>query len=252
MPHRHLTVPSLVALVFAALAASTLHAGETGLVSTMELMAAVSSHDGISVVPADGIPSNRYTGDYSPSQVLEIIRPDQGPISVGRLATSCTCLSASIPKRDFAQGERALIEVRNIKATPPAGATYAVFVQLTSPVKTALEYDMFVKSQSQPIQETQTPKAPQAVPAPAAAPQPQAAAPATVTSQPVRVPHEQVVVIEGEPVVVSRTITVIEHPPIQPPPFTYDDIARYAPKPRAVETPKPAEEPDPEAVVKNQ
>ena len=121
------------------------HAGEQGLVSTMSLMNAVEQSNGITIVPAADVPAKVYTEDYGPSQVLEIIRPDMGPVSIGRLNSSCTCVQASLPKRDYAQGERILLEVRNVKATPPAGATYAVFVQLTGPVKEVLQYDIFVK-----------------------------------------------------------------------------------------------------------
>ena len=147
-------------LILIALAAGA-RAGDEGLVSTMSLVAAVPEIDGISIVPATDAPVKVYTEDYGPSQVLEIIRPNQAPVSIGRLNSSCTCVQASLPKKDYAQGERVLIEVRNVKSTPPDGAKYAVFVQLTQPVKQVLQYDIFVKSTKKPekkaIQGTMSP-----------------------------------------------------------------------------------------------
>lgn len=158
-------------------------AAETEIVSTMELMHAYAAVDGIRVVPAEGIPAKIYTEDYSPSQVLEIIRPDQGPISVGRLATSCACLRASLPKQTFAQGERAFIEVRNAKPTQPNGATYAIFVQLTSPHKLALQYDYFAKSTRKPGDPVPAEAQPASEPAPAPVEvSPQADAPVAVNA----------------------------------------------------------------------
>ena len=146
--------------IAACLSAAPLQGGESGLVSTTELMPAVASIDGIRIVPATDMPGKRYTEDHAPSQVVEIIRPEQGPISVGRLATSCTCLSAIMTKRDFAQGERVFIEIRNVKPTVAGGATYALFAQLNSPYRAALQYEIFVKSESAPS----TAPAPEATP----------------------------------------------------------------------------------------
>lgn len=152
MPFTAKMVISFLAIfaAFHVLSPASARASEAELVSTMELMHAYAAVDGIQVVPATDVPLKVYTEDYSPSQVLEIIRPNQEPITVGRLATSCACLRASLPKQSFAQGERALIEVRNIKATPANGATFAIFVQLVSPQKLALQYDIFAKSTRKP------------------------------------------------------------------------------------------------------
>ncbi len=101
---------------------------------------------GIFLAPARDVPNKVYTGDLAPSQVLEIIRPDSFPVVVSRLSTSCTCITAGTEKKSFAAGERALVEVRNVKATPSAGATYMVFVELASPTREMLTYDLFVRS----------------------------------------------------------------------------------------------------------
>ena len=124
--------------------------GGEGLVSTLELMNAVAAIDGIRVVPATDVPSKVYTEDYGPSQVLEIIRPDMGPISVSRLGTTCSCIQAFMGKKVFAQGERALVEIRNVKPSQAGGAEYGVFVVLTSPYRAALQAEVFVKSDRKP------------------------------------------------------------------------------------------------------
>lgn len=144
MPTR--IIPS--ALVFCAVlvAAALSAAGEPALVSSMGLTGAVTSVGGVSIAPAKDVALPIYTEDLAPPQVVEIIRPDMGPLSVGRLLSSCTCVQASMEKKDFAAGERAFLTIRNVKKTPAEGATYAVFVQLTAPYRETLQYDVFVKS----------------------------------------------------------------------------------------------------------
>lgn len=142
MPLRH-SLLCLCAAALTLLAACPARGGE-GLVSSTDMVFdAVSSQGGIRIVAAD-VPTTRYTEDYASSQVLEIIRPDDGPISVGRLIASCSCLSASMERREFAQGERALIEVRVVKKPPVEDAAYAIIVQLTEPERAAPQYDFRV------------------------------------------------------------------------------------------------------------
>lgn len=196
-------------------------AGEQGLVSTMSLMNAVEQSNGITIVPAADVPAKVYTEDHGPSQVLEIIRPDMGPVSIGRLNTSCTCIQASLPKKDYAQGERILLELRNVKATPPAGATYAIFVQLTSPVKEVLQHEIFVKSTQKPGQK---PAAAASNPPPAAVPSaaPAAGAPGN--------PYTPTTTLKGAN---ERGVLVVPTPvqayPSRPgrPPIKYEDITPY-------------------------
>lgn len=180
-------------------------AEDAGLVSTMELMSAVSSVQGISIVPVSDIPSKSYTEDYSSSQVFEIIRPDMGPITVGRLGSSCTCVRVSMDKRSFAAGERAILEVRNVKATPAAGAKYAIFVQLTSPVKQALQYDLFVKSDRKP-----------------GAAAPQAGQPAVRSASPVAQPVRVAPMPTGQAAPIRQGGSAVV-----PPQFRYEDITPY-------------------------
>ena len=138
-----------VLFVLPTIACSRSHGGE-GLVSTLELMNAVAAIDGIRVVPATDVPGKVYTEDYGPSQVLEIIRPDMGPISVSRLGATCSCIQAFMAKKVFAQGERAFVEIRNVKPSQTGGAEYGVFVVLTSPYRAALQAEVFVKSDRKP------------------------------------------------------------------------------------------------------
>ncbi|MCC8190480.1 MAG: hypothetical protein LIP77_07585, partial [Planctomycetes bacterium] len=177
---------------------------EDGLVSTMNLMAAVGEIDGIRLVPAADIVPPVYTEDYGPSQVLEIIRPNGQPVTIGRLHSSCTCVSVRAAKRTFGPGERALLEVRNVKATPAAGATYAVFVQLTSPVREALQYDVFVKSTG--------------APAPAAA-----GGPPRPTAKPAA-PGVPEAVLPAAPPPSPGTRSVTGMTVNGPAPFTYEDV----------------------------
>lgn len=88
----------------------------------------------------------RYNGDLAVSQVFEIIRPNNEAINLGRLYTSCSCVNLVSPKRSFAQGEKAFVELRNVRATPLNGNTYTFYVQITSPISETLRYDTFVKS----------------------------------------------------------------------------------------------------------
>lgn len=120
---------------------------EPELVSDFEMIfSAIAAVDGIRLVKAEDVSGNVYTEDCGPSQVLEIIRPNQGPIHIGRLTTSCACLQATMAKREYGQGERAFIEVRNVKPTVPDGATYLVFAQLAAPYKETLQFELFAKS----------------------------------------------------------------------------------------------------------
>ncbi len=136
--------------VFAALCSGPSRAGEEGLSSTLELMEAYGAANGIRVVQPADVQGRSYTEDYSASQVLEIVRPDGGPVSVSRLATTCSCVQAVMTKKTFAQGERAFIEIRNVKPSLPDGAVYGVFVVLESPFRIPLQAEVFVKSDRVP------------------------------------------------------------------------------------------------------
>lgn len=85
-------------------------------------------------------------GDLAPVQLFEIVRPNSQAINIGRLFTSCVCVTLEADKTYFASGEPAILRLRNTKATPQNGQLYAVYVQLNSPIRTVLRFDTFVQS----------------------------------------------------------------------------------------------------------
>ena len=119
---------------------------DMGVVSTMRNVNAVMEARGFFLAPANDMSGKIFDGDLAPSQAFEIMRPGMSRVSIGRLYTSCSCVQLHSPKRNFAQGERAVLELRNVRATPPAGQIYAVYVQITSPIRTTLRFDTFVQS----------------------------------------------------------------------------------------------------------
>lgn len=135
------------ALVLIFFTGATVLAGAPRLTSSSGIAPAVTSHDGFSIAPAKGAIPRVYTEDSAPVQVFEIIRPDLRPFSVGRVLSSCACLSVSLDKADFGPGEQAFVEVRNVKPTQPDGATYAFFIEIDQPFRQILQYDVFVKSE---------------------------------------------------------------------------------------------------------
>lgn len=99
------------------------------------------------IVPtADATPAQYLVGDEAPPMTFELVRPLGERITIGRLFTSCSCVQLSAPKRTFEPGERAVLTLRNIRPTPPQGHTYVFTVQLTSPVRTSVDYRVFVQS----------------------------------------------------------------------------------------------------------
>ncbi|MCC8166438.1 MAG: hypothetical protein LIQ31_09865 [Planctomycetes bacterium] len=126
-----------------ALPAAGAESNAPGLVSRHDMVFdAVMSEAGIQVVPAPDVPIPLYTDDHGPSQVLEIVRPGNGPVVVDRLLISCSCLLAEMEKSEFAANERAFIVVRKIKPSPQPGATFALFVGIKEPVRTVLQYNV--------------------------------------------------------------------------------------------------------------
>lgn len=233
------TIMSLILSACVSLAGSA--AAQDGLVSTMELMEGIAAIDGIRIVKPADRSGTVYTEDYSASQVLEIIRPNMVPVTIGRLSTSCTCITASMEKKTFAQGERAFIEVRNVKPSKPGGATYAVWAQMTSPYRAALQFEMRVLSDRTPGDPV-----PETAPAPAAvtAPEEKQAAPATpaevipaTDSTPeiiVPVADETTKVLPSASVSIPRSATIVVDSSSSSSSgsgvFRYENIAPYKPK----------------------
>ena len=119
----------------------------------MELMASDTDTGGLALVPALDISPAHYSGDWSVPQVLELVRlrPGMEELTVRRLATSCACIRASLEKKTFVQGERILVEVRNVKKSPSGGASFAVFLEVEKPERKIVEGRIFVKSEPAPL-----------------------------------------------------------------------------------------------------
>ncbi len=131
-------------LPFAALALlCTVSTAQAAMVSTMANPGAVMDAYGFSIVPVQEL---RISGDEGVARVYEIVRPNGQPFSIGRLNTSCTCVQLEAQQTSFAQGERAFVTLRNVRATPPQGQMYAFYVQITSPMRATLRGDVFVQS----------------------------------------------------------------------------------------------------------
>ncbi len=133
-------------LAMALSAANCVMAGQ--VVSSPRNVNAVTQARGFYLTPAQNAPAGYSpTGvDLAPVQSFEIVRPRGERVKIGRLYTSCTCVQLETSKRDFAQGERALFHLHNVIATPPGGQNYAIYVQITSPIRTTLRYDTYVQS----------------------------------------------------------------------------------------------------------
>ncbi len=127
-------------LLISLLAAPVACAGQ-GLVSTKKNVSAYMDFNGYHITPVGKM---TVPGDLSDAQIFEINRPGMGPITLGRLFTSCTCIQASTEKRKYARGETATITLRNVR--PTTGQTYPFYVQVTSPIRATLRYDTWVIS----------------------------------------------------------------------------------------------------------
>lgn len=185
----------LATFSFALIAVSS-PAAQPELVSSPEMMIANSSVGGFTIVPVGDVAPTIYSEDPTLPQVFEIVRPNMQAFSIGRLGTSCTCIRASMAKRSYAQGERAILEVRNVKPAPVDNSMYAVFVQLTSPHREALQADVYISSSSRPVVRQSAPVS------------------APVRSAPSPTP--------------SRTVQSGRSAP-QPPSYSYDDLKPHMP-----------------------
>lgn len=126
-----------------ALAASTALAGQVASSMTRGVQSYMQ-FGGYEIRPA-GTGTQNYD-DLAPTQLFEVIRPNNQEFTIGRIFTSCTCVRLESDTRTFKAGQRAVFSLHNIQATPPAGQTYAIYIQITAPIKTMLRYDTFVQS----------------------------------------------------------------------------------------------------------
>ena len=140
--HRFAAIAAVFTL---AIVASAAIAGE--ITSRMRTVSGVFESNGFRLEPVYDVDIQRQADDLSQPQAFEIIRPDNGKaVTIGRLFTSCSCIQLEAVKRTFQPGERAILQLRNIRPTPANGQVYAIFVQLTGPVRTTLRFDTFVQS----------------------------------------------------------------------------------------------------------
>lgn len=152
LPTRIFTLLFLLTMV----SISTAPAAQRAVVSTMKNVSAVTESRGYFLAPAFEKAGQVIQGDEAATQAFEVIRPSDSRVTIGRLFTSCSCVQLESTKTSFERGERALLTLRNVKPTPPNGQNYAIYVQLTSPVRTTLRYDTFVQSDRFVVQQTPT------------------------------------------------------------------------------------------------
>lgn len=100
---------------------------------------------GIRLVPATDIPPGMHPSDAGPSQWFEIVRPGNGPLRIGRVSATCVCVGVRVPKRTFAAGERALVEVRTLSRPPANNLTYGIYVNVVEPEQKVLDADVTIR-----------------------------------------------------------------------------------------------------------
>lgn len=143
---RGTTFRRLATVVFLCALAPAVALAGSEIVSTMRNVNAVGEMQGFRLNPAYDAAAPMTAEDLAPVQAFEILRPGGKPVTLGRLYTSCTCVQLEAPKRNFGPDERAILQLRNVKHTPLNGQVYAIYVQITSPVRTTLRFDTFVQS----------------------------------------------------------------------------------------------------------
>lgn len=99
---------------------------------------------GYQLVPALDIQPGMRPGDAAPSQWFEVVRPDGGPVRLGRIYSTCVCVSPRISTRYINAGERALIECRIVDRPAVNNVTYGLYVQVLEPFSTTLDSDITV------------------------------------------------------------------------------------------------------------
>ena len=83
-------------------------------------------------------------GDKSAAQVFELVNMTGEAVKLGRLTTSCGCITLTSAKSEYAAGEKIELTLRNVR--PSSGHTYAFFVHVQSPVRVMLQRDVYVIS----------------------------------------------------------------------------------------------------------
>lgn len=97
------------------------------------------------LVPAPDVPPGRRPNDAAPSQWFEIVRPDNGPLRIGRVSATCVCVGVRVPERQIAAGQRALIEARVLTKPPVNNLTYGIYVNIVEPTTTVVDADITIR-----------------------------------------------------------------------------------------------------------
>lgn len=133
---------ALIIVVCCTLAACAAIASDKPVVT--EVDRSKYNQEGYGIVIAENIAPGQYAGDYSPSTAFEIIRPNLGPVTIGRVYTTSPVLRVAPSKKSFEDGERAIFLARNVKFT--RGQQVQFYVEICSPVRTTLCYSVCVTS----------------------------------------------------------------------------------------------------------
>ncbi len=73
---------------------------------------AVMEHSGFFLTPVGTEPEGE--GDLAPPQLFELVRPNDQPITIGRLYTSCVCVALEAEKSSYAQDEKVVFARRGM------------------------------------------------------------------------------------------------------------------------------------------
>ncbi len=117
--------------------------GQPGATASAPASAAMARE--LRLVPAPDVAPSYRPNDAAPSQWFEIVRPGNVPIRIGRVSSTCVCVSVRVPNRFIGAGERALVEARIVSRPPVNNLTYGIFVSVLEPVNTMLDADVTIR-----------------------------------------------------------------------------------------------------------
>ena len=78
---------------------------------------------------------------------LEVVRPEGTPLRLGRVYSSCSCVTVSAPKRVFKEDEPAAVFVTVKTAAQEGRQKYLVSVELLGEERTVLQATLFLTSE---------------------------------------------------------------------------------------------------------
>ncbi len=122
-----------------------IRSAESSVAGVRAQSAASANAAGYKLVPAPDVPPGNHPNDFGPSQWFEVVRPGNGPVRIGRLSVTCTCVGARIPKRHYEAGERILVEARMLSKPAVNEVTYGLYVNILEPVETVVDADVTLR-----------------------------------------------------------------------------------------------------------